>query len=913
MFRTSLVGGLAASLILAAGAHAQVRALPAVDRSLSTAGTAATHCSVATGDARGVDAATYRAPMAGYATFRLAAPRGDWDLNVVDAASGRSLGASQGFRGREVVQGWVTAGQRLSLVGCREGRRASRGATASVELLDVAPPKIDAAGGTSLVRVFAGASQIEQLESGGFDVTHNQRAGWADVVVNGDAQRKLLDRLGLKTETRIADMDAQVRRSAALDAASLRRAGGSETPTGRESYRNYETIQAELKELVAKNPDRVRPVTIGQSYQGRDLTGVEIAENVKASDGRPVFLLVALHHAREWPSAEAAMEFAHLLASARGGRLGNVLDRTRTVIVPLINPDGYVTSRNAAPYDPADNLRDNVYGEPEPMINGAPPSTYQSVAPPGGVFSYRRKNCAGQVPDPRFPCELQWGVDPNRNYGEGWGGPGSSADPTSQSYHGPGPWSEPETQAVHSYSAKRQVTTIITLHNVAALVLRPPGVSTNGKAPDEARLKELGDRMADATGYESQYGFQLYDTSGTTEDWNYAAQGAFGYTIEIGPADGSFHMDYQTGFVDQWSGRYSGNNKGLRDALTMAAEQSADRRDHGVITGRAPKGRTLTLKKSFVTRTSEYCKIGSGYGPFNPAFFAQFGLPEEFCADGPHPPIDVEDGLETKLQVDGGRFEWDVNPSTRPFSKVTKTEIAGEGEPKTTTYEPAEESDAWLAEDPTIAVDQPDEPPENVREDRPFTVAPNTARLKLDLEWPERQEDYDLKVFRKENGAWVEQGTSGNPNGVYESVELANPAPGEWMFRVVDYQGPSNSWKATLALTPAIVKVTPPQREAWTFTCHDGKRLVMEREIFVERGERVDLGPICGATPVGGGRDRGGPPAGGPSQPAAGGSPSQGGAPQPKAEGKKAKPRKLTPRQRRAFRRCVRRSKARTT
>ncbi len=203
----------------------------------------------------------------------------------------------------------------------------------------------------------------------------------------------------------------------------------------------------------------------------------------------------------------------------------------------------------------------------EPNLDGCvegciPPSTVESIAPPGGVFTYRRKNCAGEVPDPAFPCTLQWGVDPNRNYGEGWGGPGSSGDPTSQSYHGPGPWSEPETQAVHAFSQSHQVTALITLHNVAALVLRPPGLHDHGLAPDEERLKHFGDAMAAATGYTSQYGFQLYDTSGTTEDWNYAAAGTYGYTIEIGPEGGSFHQPYQTGFVDQWTGEYARQKTG---------------------------------------------------------------------------------------------------------------------------------------------------------------------------------------------------------------------------------------------------------------------------------------------------------------------------------------------------------------
>src|SRR3712207_7611291 len=41
----------------------------------------------------------------------------------------------------------------------------------------------------------------------------------------------------------------------------------------------------------------------------------------------------------------------------------------------------------------------------------------EAVAPPGGIFAYRRKNCDGEILPPETPCELAWGVDNNRNYG----------------------------------------------------------------------------------------------------------------------------------------------------------------------------------------------------------------------------------------------------------------------------------------------------------------------------------------------------------------------------------------------------------------------------------------------------------------------------------------------------------------
>ena len=171
------------------------------------------------------------------------------------------------------------------------------------------------------------------------------------------------------------------------------------------------------------------------------------------------------------------MEYATMLADPNAGtRVANLRANERTVIVPVVNVDGFVATRQDSAVDPNDN---NPAGQ-DPNVHLG-----EAVAPPGGILAYRRKNCDGEFPSPNVPCELQWGIDNNRNYGNLWGGPGSSQDPTSQSFHGPGPRSEPETQAVWNYARTHQVTFLMTLHNVAALVLRPPGLHDGGKAPDE--------------------------------------------------------------------------------------------------------------------------------------------------------------------------------------------------------------------------------------------------------------------------------------------------------------------------------------------------------------------------------------------------------------------------------------------
>jgi hypothetical protein len=338
-----------------------------------------------------------------------------------------------------------------------------------------------------------------------------------------------------------------------------------------------------------------------------------------------------------------------LVQGQNDSRIAGLLAKERVVILPLVNPDGFVSSRNAF------DLGDQLGQQPDVTL-------VEAIAPFGGQFAYRRKNCDGEILPPSVPCELAWGVDPNRNYGYNWGGSGSSADVTSQSYHGPAPRSEPEVKAVWNFVRTHEVTTLITLHNVAALVLRPPGTSAGGQAPDEAKLKAIGDQMGVAAGYTSQFGYELYDTSGTTEDDSYAATGGFGYTIELGPPDGNFHMPYETGVVAEWTGAnaHSNNQGGLKEALLIAAGAAADPVDHAILTGTAPAGKVLRLHKTFETKTSSWCAKS-----IEPVL--NIGI-AAICLTGQQPPLTLNDALDATTTVPAsGSYEWHIGPSTRPF------------------------------------------------------------------------------------------------------------------------------------------------------------------------------------------------------------------------------------------------------
>ena len=144
-------------------------------------------------------------------------------------------------------------------------------------------------------------------------MTESRGQGFADVLVAGAAQRDLIASPASTHDARRGH--GRVRRAQRPRRRPRRAAAGpSALPSGRQTYRTYEDIQAELKELVEEHPDTRAPVVIGKTFQGRDIQGVEIANNVNANDGRPTFFLMGLHHAREWPSEEAAMEYATMLA-----------------------------------------------------------------------------------------------------------------------------------------------------------------------------------------------------------------------------------------------------------------------------------------------------------------------------------------------------------------------------------------------------------------------------------------------------------------------------------------------------------------------------------------------------------------------------------------------------------------------
>ncbi|MCW2616835.1 MAG: Carboxypeptidase precursor [Frankiales bacterium] len=517
-----------------------------------------------------------------------------------------------------------------------------------------------------LARVWAvGRSQLAQLA--GFDDTHVVHPDGAVEVLLWPGDLARLRATGLRFQV---DVDDLVARDAALPRVPrVVAAQPGETSTG--DYRVLEDYERDMRALVKRFPTKARLVELPhRTLEGRTVYGLEVCTDVGRRDGRPVFYQDGCHHAREWPAAEVPLMWAYDLLenSGKDARLQAILDHVRTIVVPVVNVDGFAYTRSLPPVET---------GEVGGVTNPLPPEAILL----GGQGRYVRKNRrpllgsdlgvgqGGAVAKP-LPLDAV-GVDPNRNYAYSWGDDegGSSSDATSQTYRGTDPFSEQESKNVAGLLKSHQVLAMVTHHTSGDLLLWAWG-DTRADAPDNALLEGFGRAMATYNGYVPQKSIDLYVTTGTTSDYAYGVLGSIGYTFEH--AGSSFHPPYE----DTVPAMYDRNREAFillalhaclapeqRPAarLTTAAKAELAKQGqkgqltHGILSGRAvdrrgrPVTATLTLTKTFDT-------LLWAQGAGNP--LGQRAYSETIAA--------------TMTTGADGRFAWHVNPSTRPIVAAAK-------------------------------------------------------------------------------------------------------------------------------------------------------------------------------------------------------------------------------------------------
>jgi hypothetical protein len=271
------------------------------------------------------------------------------------------------------------------------------------------------------------------------------------------------------------------------------------------AYHTYQEIVDWYGALQRSYSQLVRIGSIGRSGEGRDQPFVTV--DGRPASNKPTIYFQCQIHAREWiTSAVCAFVVNHLVTNyGVDSTVTGLLDAVRLVVVPFVNPDGYSFT-----------WTNNRLWRKNRSTNAG-------------------SNCLG--------------TDLNRNFDDRWGGAGSSPDPCSETFRGRAAASEVEVRNINAFflSLIQQgpVHAAVDWHSYSQLLLRPFTWTVNN-APDESKMRAVGDRMRDIIrgvdnrAYISGKWFtDLYVSTGVAQDWFYnqrqATTRAAGYTFELRP------------------------------------------------------------------------------------------------------------------------------------------------------------------------------------------------------------------------------------------------------------------------------------------------------------------------------------------------------------------------------------------
>ena len=262
------------------------------------------------------------------------------------------------------------------------------------------------------------------------------------------------------------------------------------------NYHNYAEMTDDILAVAAAHPATVHVISLGDSYEGRNIIGVRISDDASDNLSEPGVFYVGQHHAREHLTVEVVLSLIHLYAESTKPKIARLRNNRQIYIFPSLNPDG-------SEYDIA-----------------------------SGQYRYWRKN--------RQPNPDAIGTDNTRNYSYRWGCCGGSTGwGGGETYRGPSPLSAPENARMADFMiAHPNVMTGISYHTYGELILYPYGYTFEDIPPDmtpldHATFVKMGAIMESTTGYHAQQSSDLYITDGDWNDWMYGELHRYPITIEM--------------------------------------------------------------------------------------------------------------------------------------------------------------------------------------------------------------------------------------------------------------------------------------------------------------------------------------------------------------------------------------------
>lgn len=339
------------------------------------------------------------------------------------------------------------------------------------------------------------------------------------------------------------------------------------TKTDFSKYYLYEDLAEVLHKLNNDYPQNSRLLSIGKSYEGRDIWLMEITNFGKGKPSeKPGYYLQANIHATEVLGSTIALYTINYLLSQYGNdaEVTQLVDDTVFYILPRFSVDGAETVLREPHYTTTSAVRDipladewdgmlqhcdiNKDGYMLQMRKVDPEGEWRvskhdsRVMVPrlpdetGGKY-YRLwgegmvKNFNGVEVHPQIMIDERTGLDYNRNF------PGDWRPEEIQPGAGPYPFSEPETRAVGDFVlAHPNIVGIQDYHCTGGMIIRPS--ERNMNRMDALAMTAIGEIGAKLTGYANvtgdDYSFEegrpLY---GTVDNWFYGDLGIINYCTEL--------------------------------------------------------------------------------------------------------------------------------------------------------------------------------------------------------------------------------------------------------------------------------------------------------------------------------------------------------------------------------------------
>jgi hypothetical protein len=354
----------------------------------------------------------------------------------------------------------------------------------------------------------------------------------------------------------------------------FRAVGTPHNPKVQISFNRYYTadgLNALTKKIADAHPNLVKRVSIGKSFEGRDMYMLQITNYAKGNpDRKPGFYIDGNIHSNEIQGGEISIYTAWYLTESYGDVdfITEMLDDRIFYIMPSINPDArnnYMKAPNTGSSPRAgmmglDDDRDGLVDEDLP----------DDIDGNGSITQMRRKSATGNlIVDPQDPRKMiaigvdddvpagvqryemlgQEGIDndgdglvnedphgyydPNRDWGWKW-----QPDYIQRGAY-KYPFSVPENRNVADFVlAHPNIAGGQSYHNSGGMILRGPGAEEDISTYNRADIRiydaigSKGEKILPGYSYLTVYK-DLYSVFGGELDWFYGSRGIYTFSNEI--------------------------------------------------------------------------------------------------------------------------------------------------------------------------------------------------------------------------------------------------------------------------------------------------------------------------------------------------------------------------------------------